>query len=263
MAEITPMMKQYLEIKEQNKDSILFFRLGDFYEMFNEDAQLASRELDLTLTTRDRGKAAEDQTPMCGIPYHSSDAYIARLIAKGYKGAICEQTEDPALAKGLVKRIISNDPLIDQNLFGQNGVEQAEIDEVLAEADIIINHMNLNETNYHYFDAEKFAKMKKKPIVINLGRGLCMDEPALIEALDSGQIRAFGADVLYDETPDLANHPLVGRDNVIITPHSAFYSSSSLRDLMIFPCNNIGHFLKGEKDQLFKLVNDVPVVNVL
>ena len=77
MAEITPMMKQYLEIKEQNKDSILFFRLGDFYEMFNEDAQLASRELDLTLTTRDRGKAAEDQTPMCGIPYHSSDAYIA------------------------------------------------------------------------------------------------------------------------------------------------------------------------------------------
>ena len=100
------MMKQYLEIKEQNKDSILFFRLGDFYEMFNEDAQLASRELDLTLTTRDRGKAAEDQTPMCGIPYHSSDAYIARLIAKGYKVAICEQTEDPALAKGLVKRDI-------------------------------------------------------------------------------------------------------------------------------------------------------------
>lgn len=166
-------------------------------------------------------------------------------------------------AKGLVKRIVSNDPFIDQDLFEQNGVEQAEIDEVLAEADIIINHMNLNETNYHYFDAEKFAKMKKKPIVINLGRGLCMDEPALIEALDSGQIRAFGADVLYDETPDLANHPLVGRDNVIITPHSAFYSSSSLRDLMIFPCNNIGHFLKGEKDQLFKLVNDVPVENVL
>ena len=106
MAELTPMMRQYLEIKEQNQDSILFFRLGDFYEMFNEDAQTASRELDLALTTRDRGKAQEDQTPMCGIPYHSSDAYIARLIAKGYKVAICEQTEDPALAKGLVKRDI-------------------------------------------------------------------------------------------------------------------------------------------------------------
>ena len=106
MAEITPMMRQYLKIKEENKDSILFFRLGDFYEMFNEDAAIASRELDLALTTRDRGKAAEDQTPMCGIPYHSSESYIARLIAKGYKVAICEQTEDPAQAKGLVKRDI-------------------------------------------------------------------------------------------------------------------------------------------------------------
>lgn len=104
MSDLTPMMKQYLEIKEKNKDTILFFRLGDFYEMFDDDALTASRELDLTLTTRDRGKAAEDQTPMCGVPYHSSDGYIARLIAKGYKVAICEQTENPATAKGLVKR---------------------------------------------------------------------------------------------------------------------------------------------------------------
>ena len=106
MAEMTPMMRQYLEIKEQNKDAILFFRLGDFYEMFNEDALTASQELDLTLTTRDRSKPEEDRTPMCGVPYHSSDSYIARLIAKGYKVAICEQTEDPATAKGLVKRDI-------------------------------------------------------------------------------------------------------------------------------------------------------------
>ncbi len=106
MAELTPMMKQYLEIKEQNKDCILFFRLGDFYEMFAEDAKLASRELDLTLTTRDRAKDAVDRIPMCGVPYHSSESYIARLVAKGYKVAICEQMEDPALAKGLVKRDI-------------------------------------------------------------------------------------------------------------------------------------------------------------
>ena len=106
MAEMTPMMRQYLEIKEQHKDAILFFRLGDFYEMFNEDAKLASRELDLTLTTRDRGKPEEERVPMCGVPYHSCDGYIARLIAKGYKVAICEQTEDPAKAKGLVKRDI-------------------------------------------------------------------------------------------------------------------------------------------------------------
>ena len=109
MAELTPMMKQYLEIKKDNPDSILFFRLGDFYEMFADDAKLASRELDLTLTSRDHGKHAkpeEERVPMCGIPYHASEAYIARLIARGYKVAICEQMEDPATAKGLVKRDI-------------------------------------------------------------------------------------------------------------------------------------------------------------
>ena len=102
------MMKQYLEIKRDNPDSILFFRLGDFYEMFADDARLASKELDLTLTSRDKDpkKAPEEKVPMCGIPYHASEAYIARLIAKGYKVAICEQMEDPATAKGLVKRDI-------------------------------------------------------------------------------------------------------------------------------------------------------------
>lgn len=106
MAELTPMMQQYRQIKAQNPDCILFFRLGDFYEMFDEDARLVSKELDLTLTTRDRGKAEEDRTPMCGVPYHSSESYVARLVARGYKVAICEQMEDPALAKGLVKRDI-------------------------------------------------------------------------------------------------------------------------------------------------------------
>ena len=102
----TPMMQQYLRMKELHPDCILFFRLGDFYEMFNEDAKLASRELELTLTSRDRGKPEDQRTPMCGVPYHSADAYIARLIAKGYKVAICEQMEDPATAKGLVDRDI-------------------------------------------------------------------------------------------------------------------------------------------------------------
>ena len=104
MAELSPMMKQYFKIKEENKDSILFFRLGDFYEMFYDDAKLASKELELTLTGRDCGQ--EERAPMCGVPFHSSEAYIARLVAKGYKVAICEQVEDPASAKGLVKRDI-------------------------------------------------------------------------------------------------------------------------------------------------------------
>ena len=105
--EMTPMQRQYHAIKERNQDSLLFFRLGDFYEMFDEDAKLAARELDLTLTTRDRGKPKEEQTPMCGVPQHSVEAYIARLVQKGYKVAICEQLEDPATAKGIVERDIT------------------------------------------------------------------------------------------------------------------------------------------------------------
>ncbi len=104
MAELSPMMKQYFKIKEANKDCILFYRLGDFYEMFYEDAKIASRELELTLTGRDCGQ--EERAPMCGVPFHSCEGYIARLVAKGYKVAICEQTEDPKAAKGLVKRDI-------------------------------------------------------------------------------------------------------------------------------------------------------------
>lgn len=101
---LTPMMQQYIQIKEKNKDCILFFRLGDFYEMFFEDAEIASRELELVLTGRDCG--LEERAPMCGIPYHAANNYISRLVSKGYKIAICEQLEDPALAKGIVKRDI-------------------------------------------------------------------------------------------------------------------------------------------------------------
>lgn len=99
---MTPMMQQYFEIKDQYEDYLLFYRLGDFYEMFFDDALTASRELELTLTGRDCGEA--ERAPMCGVPFHSAEGYIAKLIDKGYKVAICEQVEDPATAKGLVKR---------------------------------------------------------------------------------------------------------------------------------------------------------------
>ena len=104
MEELTPMMKQYWKVKENHPDCLLFFRLGDFYEMFHDDAKLGAEELGLTLTTRDRGKPEGERTPMCGVPYHSAQSYIARLIKRGYKVAICEQMEDPATAKGLVDR---------------------------------------------------------------------------------------------------------------------------------------------------------------
>ena len=104
MAGLSPMMQQYLDIKEQNPDSVIFFRVGDFYEMFFDDAKQVSQELDLVLTGKECG--LPERAPMCGVPFHSCDGYIARLVQRGYKVAICEQTEDPAQAKGLVKREI-------------------------------------------------------------------------------------------------------------------------------------------------------------
>ena len=101
---MTPMMRQYLDVKGRNPDSILFFRLGDFYEMFGDDAKTAARELDIVLTTRDKSNNPDERMPMCGVPYHSAEPYIARLIAKGYKVAICEQLQDPATVKGIVDR---------------------------------------------------------------------------------------------------------------------------------------------------------------
>ena len=121
MAELSPMMKQYFDIKKDYQDTILMFRLGDFYEMFYDDAKTASRELELVLTGRDCGQ--EERAPMCGVPFHSVDSYIARLIAKGYKVAICEQMEDPATAKGVVKRdvirIVTPGTVIESNMLDE------------------------------------------------------------------------------------------------------------------------------------------------
>ena len=102
VAQLTPMMQQYVKTKESYKDCILLYRLGDFYEMFYEDALIASKVLEITLTGKDCGQ--EERAPMCGVPYHAVDNYLNKLVSKGYKVAICEQVEDPKTAKGIVKR---------------------------------------------------------------------------------------------------------------------------------------------------------------
>ena len=122
---MTPMMRQYTELKQRYPGCILFFRLGDFYEMFGEDAKTAASELDLVLTTRDKtADAPEGKTPMCGVPHHSAENYIARLVAKGYRIALCEQTEDPSTAKGLVARdvvrVISAGTLIESSMLDES-----------------------------------------------------------------------------------------------------------------------------------------------
>lgn len=118
---LTPMMQQYLDIKQQYRDCILFFRLGDFYEMFFDDAVTASKAMEVTLTGKNCGM--EEKAPMCGVPYHAADTYIAKLIEKGYKVAVCEQMEDPAAAKGIVKRevirIVTPGTVVNQGMLDE------------------------------------------------------------------------------------------------------------------------------------------------
>ena len=119
MAEMTPMMQQYMKTKEEYKDCILFYRLGDFYEMFFGDAEVASRELELVLTGKNCGM--EERAPMCGIPYHASENYINRLVGKGYKVAICEQVEDPRARRGVIRREITRviEPTVRHDYFAE------------------------------------------------------------------------------------------------------------------------------------------------
>ncbi|MGE5390848.1 MAG: DNA mismatch repair protein MutS, partial [Deltaproteobacteria bacterium] len=121
MAQYTPMLQQYLQIKSEYPDTILFFRLGDFYEMFFEDARIGSRELEIVLTARDGG---EEKVPMCGIPYHAVDNYLAKLVTRGFKVAICEQVEDPREAKGVVRRevtrVVTPGTVLEDGLLEEN-----------------------------------------------------------------------------------------------------------------------------------------------
>ena len=194
MPELTPMKKQYLEIKAQHPDCLLFFRLGDFYEMFDEDAKVAAEELNLTLTTRDRNKPPEERTPMCGVPYHSAEAYIARLIAKGYKVAICEQTEDPAQAKGLVDRevirVVTPGTLIEENLLeeGKNNF-LAALCANQEGAGLCFGDISTGEVSLTYFPAEgwmrravnELARFAPREVLLSPGA----EEPALVDYLQN------------------------------------------------------------------------------
>ncbi|MBO5417663.1 MAG: DNA mismatch repair protein MutS [Clostridia bacterium] len=178
MAELTPMMKQYLEIKKKSGDCLLFFRLGDFYEMFFEDAKTASRELELVLTGRDCG--LEERAPMCGIPYHAAMSYISRLIAKGYKVAICEQMEDPATAKGIVKRdiikiytpgTVTDDRMLEQKannyiaaVYGYNKLYGLAVADI-STGEMRYTSMTIGNTLVHLTD--ELAKYAPREVIIN------------------------------------------------------------------------------------------------
>lgn len=161
------------------------------------------------------------------------------------------------LAKGLGMTVIACDPCVSVETARELGVELVDENSIYERADVITNHMNLESTNTAFFTKTEFGKMKKNPIFLNLGRGLSVNEEDLASALDDGTVRAAGVDVLYDETPKLEGHILANRDNVIITPHGAFYSKESLDDLQRISCENIVYYLHGQKEKVFKLVNEV------
>lgn len=174
----TPMIKQYKEIKEQNKDCILFFRLGDFYEMFFEDALLASKELEIVLTQRDCGE--NQKCPMCGIPYHVSDVYINKLVSKGYKVAICEQLEDPKLVKGLVKRgiikiytpatVIENENSDTGNFNYLMSISKKSNEVAISYIDIStgnISYTNITSDDIYKIIENEISKITPKEIIFN------------------------------------------------------------------------------------------------
>ncbi|MGI6706868.1 MAG: DNA mismatch repair protein MutS [Clostridia bacterium] len=178
MATVTPMMRQYLQIKEKYKDALLFFRLGDFYEMFFDDAILASKELEITLTGRDCG--LEERAPMCGVPFHSAESYINRLIEKGYKVAICEQLSDPAESKGLVERdvirVITPGTVIEESMLEEkknnylaslykNGsiVGIASVD--VSTGEFNVGQITMDSTGTKLRD--ELARIQPKEIIVN------------------------------------------------------------------------------------------------
>jgi len=185
MAKFTPMMEQYFSIKEQYKDCILLYRLGDFYEMFFDDAITASKVLEIALTGRDCGQ--EERAPMCGVPYHAIDNYISKLIENGFKVAICEQLEDPAYAKGIVKRdvirVITPGTIIDQNMLDEKsnnylcctfidkgfGMSYADIStgDLFVTENISLNDFVINNGNKFDLLKEEIYKINPSEIISN------------------------------------------------------------------------------------------------
>ena len=187
--ELTPMMQQYMETKKQYKDCILFYRLGDFYEMFFEDALTVTKELELTLT----GKACglEERAPMCGVPYHSVEGYLTKLVSRGYKVAICEQVEDPKQAKGLVKREVIRIVTPGTNLNLQS-LEESKNNFLLCIAytptKIGISVADVTTGDYYLTEVEDLKKLNDEMMKYEPSEIICNDA-FLVSGMDIGDMR--------------------------------------------------------------------------
>ena len=213
MAEFSPMMKHYLEIKEQYNDCIVFYRLGDFYEMFFDDAKTASRELEITLTGRDCGQ--EERAPMCGVPFHAAESYIARLIEKGYKVAICEQLEDPKTAKGIVKRdvirVVTPGTVIESNMLDEKknnyimSIYKKGIYFGIAVCDVTTGTFlstKIEETNNFAMLLDEISKYNPAEVIVNKMLFNCKEEIDEIKLRFKAYINCYDEDLFKKTSPD-------------------------------------------------------------
>ncbi len=228
---ISPMMRQYLKTKEEYKDCILMYRLGDFYEMFFDDAQIASRELEISLTGRDCG--LEERAPMCGIPYHSVTPYIAKLIQKGYKVAICDQTEDPKLAKGIVKRdvtrVVTPGTLTEEALLDEKSNNYLAViyirqkSAALVFSDISTGEMFATEVSSITAILNETARYNPAEIIINSKNEIVLEKLSqrFNASIDSSHENLFdsasAAKIILDhfKTDSLSSLGIEGREDII------------------------------------------------
>ena len=216
MAEFSPMMQHYLQIKEEYKDCIIFYRLGDFYEMFFDDAITASRELEITLTGRECGQ--EERAPMCGIPFHAAENYISRLISKGYKVAICEQLEDPKQCKGIVKRdvirVVTPGTVIESNMLDEKknnyiaAIFKKGLYFGLSLCDITTGDFfatSIKESNNFEKLLDELSKYSPAEIIVNTLFMNSTEEISKIRERFSSYITNFGEETFKEETEELLN----------------------------------------------------------
>ena len=215
MAELSPMMQNYMQTKENYKDCILFYRLGDFYEMFFDDALTASRELEITLTGRACG--LEEKAPMCGVPHHAVDLYVSRLINKGYKVAICEQLEDPKTAKGIVKRdvirVVTPGTVIESNMLEEKknnyimsivkkgiyyGIAVCDI----STGDFYATKIKLDESNFEKL-LDEYARFTPAELVVNEAMGNSKEELEIMKDRSNTFVTIRENDIFSEESKDL------------------------------------------------------------
>ena len=255
---LTPMMQQYLEIKDKNKECILFFRLGDFYEMFFEDAEVASRELELVLTGRDCG--LENRAPMCGIPYHASATYINRLVSRGYKVALCEQLEDPSQAKGIVRRdvtkIITPGTFIDSTFLEDtknNYIMSLYIKDDKASicfADISTGDFQCTSLNYNIsLILDEISKFNPKEILIQ-------------EDISQDLLNSINERFELTQTAK-SNDFFIYNDDERLKKHFNNESTEALEDIVIKCCGGLLNYITETQKMVLIHIDNIEYYNVI